>query len=105
MFSRTFYCMLNSGFKLPANFMYSKFALRRFSSKINNSSTIKSTLKYSLIGASVGTFIGVGYFIHSNNNTNIHVTQSEEVITLLKDVPKIEPSRRVSFEYCRISLI
>lgn len=98
MFSRSIYNRINTLFKLPVNSIYSNNTIRLIGTKNNGQNTVKNTIKYSLIGASVGAFVGVGYFFHNSNNTKLHITQGEEIITLIKDVPKIEPSRRVSYK-------
>lgn len=97
MFFRRICSTKNIFFKLPNGYICSDTNLRWFRTKSADRSTVKNTIKYSLIGASLGAFVGVGYFFHNSNNTKLHLTHSEEVQTFLKDVPKIQPSRRVSY--------
>lgn len=55
-----------------------------------------STLKLSLIGASVGALVGTGYSLTQLNKPNNHILNGEITIPILKTVPEITPSRKVS---------
>lgn len=53
-----------------------------------------STLKLSLIGASIGTLVGTGYSLKKINETN-SLTHEEITIPKIDTVPAVKPSRKV----------
>lgn len=52
--------------------------------------------KLGLVGVTVGALVGTGYSIKQLNKPNTHIINEEITIPLLEEVPKINPSRRVS---------
>lgn len=56
----------------------------------------KGIFKLGLVGITVGALVGTGYSIHQLNKPTAHILNEQIKIPLLQNVPKIQPSRKVS---------
>lgn len=52
--------------------------------------------KLGLMGVTVGALVGTGYSIRQLNKPNAHILNEQTKIPLVENVPKIQPSRKVS---------
>lgn len=55
----------------------------------------KGLFKLGILGVGIGALVGTGYSIHHLNKPNTHILNEQTKISLLENVPQIQPSRRV----------
>lgn len=57
----------------------------------------RNVFKLGLVGVTVGALVGTGYSIHQLNKPQTHISNEEISIPVVPEVPKVIPSKRVSF--------
>ncbi|CAH0546077.1 unnamed protein product [Brassicogethes aeneus] len=67
---------------------------RKYASK-ETPSFVKSALKVSAVGVTMGALVGTGYTIHQQNKPRGHILNEQNVVEMIKDVPKIKASRSI----------
>ncbi|XP_060535755.1 prostaglandin E synthase 2 [Cylas formicarius] len=61
----------------------------------NRPAKLKGLFKLGLAGVTVGALVGTGYSIHQMNQPRGHIINEHTFIEPLKEIPQIEPSRKV----------
>ncbi|XP_030765857.1 prostaglandin E synthase 2 [Sitophilus oryzae] len=59
--------------------------------------SLKGFFKLGLTGVTVGALVGTGYTIHHQNKPRGHIINEQTFIEPVKEVPKVEPSRKVIY--------
>lgn len=88
--TRMFY---NVGAKLSGPIC--NYAINRVVSTKSNSLKSRTTLKFGLLGVTMGALVGTGYSIQRMNTSYNHIQDAQTAIAVLKEVPKIYPSKEV----------
>lgn len=70
---------------------------RNISTKSRFKQTSKGMFKIGLAGITVGAVVGTGYSIHYMNQPRAHILNEEIVLRPFHTMPKITPSKSVSY--------
>lgn len=62
---------------------------------IRHANSYSQTVKFSLVGAGIGVLVGVGYYYPNLNKSTKNLIHQEHIVPVIKDPPKITPSRKV----------
>lgn len=98
LFSKTIQLLRSTSLARNAYFTSESMTSRcRFSStKTGSNKTSKGIIKIGLAGVTVGAIVGTGYSINYMNQPKAHILNEETIISPIKEIPDIVPSKSVS---------